>query len=119
MESNETAGISAASKSLSTANTPMPIKSTKGIDLIMVKATAIFAPSFTPITFIQVSKPKESVMTKARPQPSVAPGHKYPKANANPTEREATEVTRANQVIHPTSNPTNSPNASRDPKSAV
>ena len=34
-------------------------------------------------------------------------------ARAKPTDSDATEETRASQVIHPTSNPTSSPNASR------
>src|SRR5699024_9793594 len=105
-------GASTINSSQLMANMPMPIKISRGIDLVMVRNTAIFAPSFTPITLTQVRMPNEPETTNALPQPTVAAGHRYPIARAKPAEREATEVTRANQVIQPTSKPTNSPKAS-------
>src|SRR5690554_3322508 len=99
-------GTSTATNSQLIKNTPKTINTTRGIVLAIVRKTAILAPFLTPRTFTQVRRPNEEVITSVLPHPSVAPGHRYPKANAKPTDKEATEVTRASQVIHPTSNPT-------------
>ena len=52
-------------------------------------------------------------MASARPAPASAAGQRKPTAWEKPTDSDATEVTRASQVIQPTSKPTRSPKAVR------
>src|SRR5690625_5653325 len=82
-----------------------------GTDLVMVKATATRDPSFTPMILIHARTASGSVITRTRSQPLLASGQKKLTAMAKPAEREATDTTRATQVIHPTSKPIKSPKA--------
>ena len=52
-------------------------------------------------------------MASAFADPPCAAGQRNPTAWAKPTDSEATEETRASQVIQPTSKPTSSPKAVR------
>src|SRR5690625_5361034 len=85
-----------------------------GTDLVMVKATATRDPSFTPMILIHARTASRSVITRTRSQPLLASGQKKLTAMAKPAEREATDTTRATQVIHPTSKPIKSPKRSEE-----
>ena len=65
------------------------------------------------MTLMAVSTSSGSVIADARPQPAAAAGHRNSRACEKPTESDATEATRANQVIQPTRNPGSEPKAVR------
>jgi len=92
---------------------PTKTKISSGSVLVIARKTAVRTPDFTPTTLMAVRARTGSRMESVRPAPTLAAGQTKPRARANPTERDATEETRASQVIHPTSKPANSPNASR------
>jgi hypothetical protein len=52
-------------------------------------------------------------MSRMRGTPDDAGGQRNAVASAKPFASDAMDATRASQVIHPTSKPTNFPNASR------
>ena len=89
------------------------MKISSGSVLVMARNTAVRTPDLTPTTLIAVSASTGSDDRERPAEPHVGRRPEKPRARANPTESEATEETRASQVIHPTSNPTNGPNASR------
>ncbi len=81
--------------------------------MLTTSPTATPTAERTPTTLIAVSASIGTAIASARGTPAAVEGHTYPIACAKPTDSDATEETRASQVIQPTSKPTNSPNAVR------
>ncbi len=81
--------------------------------MAIASPTAVPTPQRTPTTLIAVSPPRHRTTVTARPTPTPAAGIAQVSAWAKPTDSEATEATRASQVIQPTSKPTSSPKAVR------
>jgi hypothetical protein len=98
-------------RAASTAKMPSAIRNRSGRTFPNASATPVRAPCLTPRTLIHASASNGIAIVAARAAPAPAGAHSALTASAKATERLAATVTRATQVIQPTSNPTNSPNA--------
>ena len=91
----------------------MPRNSSSGTSLPNTSAIDTFAAQRTPAMLMPASSSSEPATTAMRPPVSLASGQKRPTAAARPLASEAAVAMRVSQIIQPTWNPANGPNASR------
>jgi hypothetical protein len=89
------------------------MKTTSGSSFTATSVTETPTPPRTPRAWIAANTTKGPATSNARGAPSAAAGQRKVVASAKPFATEASVATRDSQVIQPTSNPANGPNASR------